>query len=137
MKLTLLDHGPRHPSLGAERRDKGHEHDEANIDHEPDHFGDSSNVLDSILVGETEIPVDFVAHVVAIEEVGVEAAQRESVRGGCIATRRARSSWTAEKRECSRLDACSNCRRATARGAGFWGPNGAGRSGKRRAAPSP
>ena len=63
----------RHAPLGAERRDERHEHDQPGVDHQPRHLGDAPDVLDAVGFGEAEVLVQPVAHVVAVEQIGVPA----------------------------------------------------------------
>ena len=64
-----------HAPLGAERRDERAQHDQAGIDHQLGHLADAADVLDAVGVGEAEIAVEAVAHVVAVEQHGVDAAR--------------------------------------------------------------
>ena len=70
-ELAGLEQVAGHAPLGAERRDERHQHDEPGVDHEPGHLGDPADVLDPVGVGEAEVVVEAVAHVVAVEQVGV------------------------------------------------------------------
>ena len=63
------------------------------------------------------------------------SARRGSSRARCRATRRARSSWRAGRRGCSRRGRCGRCRGSTAPGAGSSGPTGRARRGTNRCAP--
>ena len=56
-------------------------------------------------------------------------------RGGCSATRPARSSWKSGTRARSRPAESGRCRCSTARGAGAWGPTVRSRRARRRCAP--
>ena len=47
------------------------------IDHQLRHLGDAADVLDAVLVGEAEVLVQAVAHVVAVEQVGVPAHRQQ------------------------------------------------------------
>ena len=85
----------RHAPLGAERRDERHQHDQAGVDHQLRHLGDAADVLDPVGVGEAEVLVEAVAHVVAVEQVGVAARARAAA---------SRPGWRS-----------STCRRRTAR----------------------
>ncbi|EEF93550.1 hypothetical protein CATMIT_01818, partial [Catenibacterium mitsuokai DSM 15897] len=55
------------------RRDEAHQHDQAGVGHQLGHFGDAADVLDPVGVGETQILVQTVADVVAVEDEGVVA----------------------------------------------------------------
>ena len=57
--------------LGAERRDEGCQDDQAGVDHQPGHFGHAADVLDAVGFGEAQVLVQAVAHVVAVQQVGV------------------------------------------------------------------
>ena len=48
-ELARREQVARHAPLGAERRDEGHQHDQAGVDHEPRDLGDAADVLDPIL----------------------------------------------------------------------------------------
>jgi hypothetical protein len=62
---------PRHPSLVAEGRDEGHQHDEAGVGHQPGHLGDATDVLDPVGLGESQIAIEPLPDVVAVEQIGV------------------------------------------------------------------
>ena len=49
------------------------QHDQAGIGHQLRDLGDAADVLDAVGVGEAEVVVEAVAHVVAVEQVGVPA----------------------------------------------------------------
>ena len=63
--------------LGAERRDERAQHDEAGVDEQLRHLAHAADVLDPVGGGEAEVLVEPVAHVVAVEQVGVGAALGE------------------------------------------------------------
>ena len=52
---------------------EGHHDDQPGIDHEARHFGDAPDIFDPVLVGEAQILVEPMTHVVAVEQVGVPA----------------------------------------------------------------
>jgi hypothetical protein len=66
----------------AERRDEGGQHDQPASTISFGHFGHAADVLHAIGVGEPQVLVQAVAHVVAVEQVGVPAqrVQRFSTR---------------------------------------------------------
>jgi hypothetical protein len=76
-----------HAALGAERRNEGGQHDEAGVDHQLRHFGHAADVFHAIGFGEAEVLVQPVAHVVAVEQVGV-ASQRVQALFDLIRQRR-------------------------------------------------
>ena len=76
-ELALAEQRTRHAALGAERRDERHQHDQAGVGHQLRHLGDATDVLDSIGVGEAEVAVQAVAHVVAVEQVGVSPERQQ------------------------------------------------------------
>ena len=63
----------RHAPLGAERRDEAHQHDQPGVGHQPRDLGHAPDVLHAILVGEAQVAIQAVAHVVAVEQEGVVA----------------------------------------------------------------
>ncbi len=70
-ELAVLEERASHPALALERGYERGEHDESGIGHEPCDFGDPTDVLDPIGVGEAEILVEPVADVVAVQQIGV------------------------------------------------------------------
>src|SRR5688500_5412079 len=73
-ELSLGEQAACHRTLGAERRDKGSQHNQASVDHQLGRFGNTADVLYSVGFGETEVAAKAVAHVVAVEQVGMAAA---------------------------------------------------------------
>ena len=73
MKLPGLDQLAHHAPLRPERRDERTDHDHAGIHEELRHLPDTPDVLDAIGVGEAQVAVQAVAHVVAVEHVRVRA----------------------------------------------------------------
>src|SRR6202795_3068452 len=63
-ELARLDQAASHAPFRAKRRYEGHHDDEPGIDHQACHLGDTSNVLDSILVGEAQVLVEPMTHIV-------------------------------------------------------------------------
>ena len=53
-------------------------HDESRVHHETRHFGDAPDVLHAIGIGEAEVLVEAVAHVVAIEHVGMPSEREQA-----------------------------------------------------------
>jgi hypothetical protein len=76
-ELALAEHLPRHPPLGAERRDEADQHDQPRIDHQLRHLGHAADVLHPVLVGEAQVLVQAVADVVAVQDVGVVAHRQQ------------------------------------------------------------
>jgi hypothetical protein len=65
---------PRQLAIGAKRRDEGRHHDQSGIDEQLRHLGDAADVFHPIGIAEAEIAVEPMAHVVAVEQIGVAAA---------------------------------------------------------------
>src|SRR5262245_45051160 len=78
-ELTRREQLARHAPLRAERRYERDQHDQPRIHHEPRDLRDTADVLDSVLGGKAQVLVETVAHVVAIEEIGVAAGGREAL----------------------------------------------------------
>ena len=57
-----------HAPLGAERRDEGAQHDETGLGHQLGDLADAADVLHPVGLGEAEILVEAVAHIVAVEQ---------------------------------------------------------------------
>ena len=72
-ELAVADEIADHAPFGAERRDERAQHDQSGVDEQLRHLADPADVLDAVGVGEAEIAVEAVAHVVAVEHVGVVA----------------------------------------------------------------
>src|SRR3546814_20226048 len=93
-ELALGEHLARHLPLGTERRDEAHQHDQTGVDHQLGNLGHAADVLDAVLVGETQVLVAALAEVVAVTEVGL-VAERGTARltpvgsGGIARTRTA------------------------------------------------
>ena len=62
-----------HVSLRLKWRDERHEHNESGVNHQVHDLGHTPDVLDSIGVGETQILVQPVPDVVAVEQIRVPA----------------------------------------------------------------
>src|SRR3546814_5677472 len=67
-ELALGEHLARHLPLGTERRDEAHQHDQTGVDHQLGNLGHAADVLDAVLVGGTQVLVEAVADVVAVED---------------------------------------------------------------------
>ena len=65
-EVTLGHEATRQRPFGPEGRDEGHEDNQARIRHELGHLGDAPDILHTILVGEAEVAVEAVPHIVAI-----------------------------------------------------------------------
>ncbi len=81
--------------LGAERRDERHQHDQPGVDHQRRHLGDAADVLHPVGVGEAEVAVEAVAHVVAVEQVRARA-ERVQLRLDDVGDRRLAGTRTAQ-----------------------------------------
>ena len=77
MNSSVRDHIADHLPLGAERRDESRDHDEPGVGHEPRDLADPADVLDAVGLGESQILVQTVANVVAVEQerVPIHAVQ--------------------------------------------------------------
>src|SRR5205085_1962166 len=64
-------------ALGAERRDERAEHEEARVDEQLRHLAHAADVLDPVGGGEAEVLVEPMAHVIAVQQVGMGAALGE------------------------------------------------------------
>jgi hypothetical protein len=67
-ELTRQRHLADHAALSAKRRDKGGQYDETCIRHELRDFADTADILDTIRIGESQIPVEAMAYVVAVKQ---------------------------------------------------------------------
>jgi hypothetical protein len=68
---ALQGNRPRPGAVGSVGRDERSNNDGAGIGHELGHLGDAANILGAILWRETEVRVQAVPQIVAIENVGV------------------------------------------------------------------
>merc|ERR1719198_70899 len=68
-KVTGLEPGAHGVPVGLVRRDEGDNGDDASLREELRHFANTSDVLGSVLRGETQIGVESVANVITIEHV--------------------------------------------------------------------
>jgi hypothetical protein len=75
-ELAVLHTLARHLSLGAEWRNEGNEHDQARVGHQPRHLGHAADVFDAVLVGKAQIPIEPMADVVTVKQIGVPAEAR-------------------------------------------------------------
>ena len=78
-EFARLHQFAREPPFGTEGRNEGHQDDESGVDHQLRHFGYAANVLDAVCIGEAEILVQSMAHVVAIENIGVATDRMQSL----------------------------------------------------------
>ena len=78
-ELAVGDEGAHHVALGAVGRNERAQHDEPALHHELRHFADAADVLDAVGLGEAEVAVEAVAHVVAIEQHGVMAGGEQAL----------------------------------------------------------
>ena len=62
-----------HLALSTERADEGGHHDQAGIHHQFGHFGHPANVFYAVSVRKTQVLVQSLTDVVAIEDVGALA----------------------------------------------------------------
>src|SRR5690606_9249260 len=69
----------RDTALVAEGRDERDDDDEARVGHELGHFRHATDVLHARFLGETEILVESVADIVAIEDVGMPPLGSEAL----------------------------------------------------------
>src|SRR6516164_4429343 len=68
-----------HPALGAERRDEGADHNESRLRHQLGDLADPPDVFDPVCLGETEVAVEAVPDIVAVEQHRVAAAGEEQL----------------------------------------------------------
>ena len=80
---------------------KRHQHDQPRVDHQPGHFRDAADVLHAVVVGEAEILVEAVAHVVAVEQVGVLAQRQQALLDEVGDGRLARARQAGEPEACA------------------------------------
>ena len=66
-EFAPFDARPRKSPLCAKWRNKRHQNDEAGVHHQPSDLGDAADIFDAVSFGKTEILIDSVADVVAIE----------------------------------------------------------------------
>src|SRR3546814_4792858 len=69
-ELAVLEQLARHPPLCPERGNEADQHDQAGIDHEPRGLGYATDVFHPVLIGKTQVLVQPVPDVVAIQDVG-------------------------------------------------------------------
>ena len=74
---ACASHGAHHAALGTEGRDEGTGHQEPGIDEEFPDLADAADVLHPVLVGEAQIAVQPVTHIVAVERIGVVTGSRQ------------------------------------------------------------
>ncbi len=77
-ELARLHQVARQTALRTERRDERHEHDQARVHHELGHFGDATDVLDAVRIRESQILVQAMTHVIAIERVRVSTERMQA-----------------------------------------------------------
>ena len=102
-ELAVRHHLPRHPPLGAERRDEGDDHDKSRIGHQPCHLGHPADVLDAVGVREPEVAVQPVPDIVAVEDVGVAALRVQLLLEEVRDRRLARARQAGEPEHCRAL----------------------------------
>src|SRR6056297_2887133 len=73
-ELAVFHQLAHHRAVGAKRRDERGQHHQAGVGHQACNLADASNVFDPIVVAEAQIPVQPVAHVVAVQQVAVVAS---------------------------------------------------------------
>jgi len=78
-KIVGPDQRARHPPLDSERRNERHEDDEPRVDHQAGDFGNAADVLHAVGFRESEIFVESMTHVVAVEQVRVPPHDVESL----------------------------------------------------------
>src|SRR5262249_48310122 len=66
-------------SRAMRRSERNRQMNQPRIHHEPRDLRDTADVLDAVLGSEAQVLVESVAHVVAIEEIGVAAGGREAL----------------------------------------------------------
>src|SRR3546814_7106827 len=66
-ELAVLEQLARHPPLCPERGNEADQHDQAGIDHEPRGLGYATDVFHPVLIGKTQVLVQPVPDVVAID----------------------------------------------------------------------
>ena len=78
-KLVRRDEASREPALRAERRDERYKHDEASVNHQARDFRDAAYVFDAIGLRESQIRIQAVTNVVAIEQIRVHAESMQAL----------------------------------------------------------
>ena len=76
-KFSRLKDFPGCPSLCSKGRDEADQHNQPSIDHQFRDLGDAAQVLHSIHLGETQIPIKPVSDIVSIKQISVSALGME------------------------------------------------------------
>src|SRR3954453_21959786 len=76
-ELAFGHHPSDHVALGTKWRNERSQQDQAGVGHDPGDLADPADVLDAIGLSETEIPVEAVADIVAVEQEGVTPPRRQ------------------------------------------------------------
>jgi hypothetical protein len=72
-KFSGIEKAARQLTLGAEWRNEGNNHDQSRIDHELRDLRHSANVFHTVGLGEAQIPIEAVANIVTVQDIGVLA----------------------------------------------------------------
>ena len=65
--------------LGPERRNEGNQGNDARVHEQLRRFGHPPDILDAVRIGEAEVLVQAVPHIVAIERVGVPPQRQQAL----------------------------------------------------------
>ncbi len=76
-KFSRPNQFARHAPLGTERRNKGHQNDQSGIHEQFCRLADTANILHTVGIGEAKVPVEAVADIVAVEQIGVAAIRKK------------------------------------------------------------
>ena len=76
-EIAVLHESARLVAVGAEGGHEGGQHDHAGVEEQLGHLADAADVLLPVGIGEAEVLAEAVAHVVAIQHVGRQAALKQ------------------------------------------------------------
>src|SRR5678815_3923475 len=68
-ELALLEQLARHPPLRAERRDERHHDDQTGLHEQLRRLRHAADILHPVYIGESEVLVEAVADIVAVEDI--------------------------------------------------------------------
>src|SRR5690242_7762222 len=78
-ELARIEQFANHLTLRSEWRNKGNDHNESRVDQEFRDFTDTANVFYPIGFSESQIPIEPVANVIAIQDVSVLAIRIQTL----------------------------------------------------------